>query len=317
VVGGGGGFASPQTTAGHAGDRGWVFPVDKPLAPEDGDNQALAVNTTDNSVEYQAAFAMVVVDDGSDAMNVNEAQAYASCESCRTVAVAYQIVIVVDTDDTDDNVAVPQNLAGALNYDCVNCVTYALAQQLFVTVDKPLTDAQKLQLAELWLEMQAYAAVIEYTKPPPDQVAAQLDRYDARALDILDVEAPAPTTAVTQPQAAPTPTGSQPPPTAANVAVAPPSGEPTASTAPTESTTAPTTSDTSTSTDPTGDNVSVASTADSSASTDPTAPSNPTADPTPTDISTTDPTPSAGTTDGSATDGSTSGSSTSDGAASP
>lgn len=193
------------------------------------------MNTTDNSEEYQAAFAMVVVDDNSDAMNVNEAQAYASCENCRTVAVAYQIVIVVDTDDTDDNVAVPQNLAGALNYDCVNCMTYALAQQLFVTVDEPLTNAPKLQLTELWLEMQVYAAMIEYTKPPPDEVAAQLDKYNARVLDILDVEAPDATTAVTQPQITPTPSGSQPPPTASSVADAPPSGEPTASTAPTES----------------------------------------------------------------------------------
>jgi putative peptide zinc metalloprotease protein len=43
---------------------------------------------------------------------------------------AYQVVFVVDTDDTDNNVAAPQNLAGALNYNCVNCLTYALAQQV-------------------------------------------------------------------------------------------------------------------------------------------------------------------------------------------
>ena len=52
-------------------------------------------------------------------MNVNEAHAYASCNSCAAVAFAYQVVFVVDTDETDDNVAAPQNLAGALNYDCV------------------------------------------------------------------------------------------------------------------------------------------------------------------------------------------------------
>lgn len=321
VVGGGGGFITAATPTTKA-DQGWVFPVDKPLAPEKGDTQALAVNTTDNTAEYQAAFAMIYVEDGSDAMNVNEAQAYASCESCSAVAIAYQVVIVVDTDDTDDNVAVPQNLAGALNYDCVNCMTYALAQQLFITVDEPLTYKQKAQLTELWLEMQAYEAIIEYNKTPPDQVAAQLDKYNARILEILDVEAPDPTTAITQPQTAPAPSGSQPPPPDGTVAVAPPSTESTASTEPTESTSAPTTSNASISTEPTGDNVSVATTPDGSTSTDPTAPSGSTTDgtttdPTPTGGSTTDPAPSDGTTtDGTTTDGTTSGS-TSGGTTSP
>ena len=143
-VGGGGGFVATPAASTRA-DDGWVFPVDKPLAPEKGDNQALAVNTTDNTMVYDAAFAMVYVED-SEAMNVNEAHAYASCNSCGAVAVAYQVVIVLDTDATDDNVAVPQNLAGALNYDCVNCMTYALAQQLFVTIDEPLTESQKWEL---------------------------------------------------------------------------------------------------------------------------------------------------------------------------
>ncbi len=102
VAGGGGGLvATPSTSA----KDGWVFPVDKPLAPEEGDNQALAVNTRDNSMVYDAALAMVYVE-GSEAMNVNEAHAYASCDSCGAVAVAYQVVIVLDTDPTDDNVAV-------------------------------------------------------------------------------------------------------------------------------------------------------------------------------------------------------------------
>ena len=234
--------ASQARHADHTGDQGWVFPVDKPLAPEKGDTQALAVNTTDNTAEYQAAFAMIYVEDGSDAMNVNEAQAYASCESCSAVAIAYQVVIVVDTDDTDDNVAVPQNLAGALNYDCVNCMTYALAQQLFITVDEPLTYKQKAQLTELWLEMQRLRGHNRVQQDPPDQVAAQLDKYNARILEILDVEAPDPTTAITQPQTAPAPSGSQPPPPDGTVAVTPPSTESTASTEPNESTSAPTTS---------------------------------------------------------------------------
>ena len=34
-----------------------MFPFDLPLPPEDGDTQALAVNTTDNTVVYDVAFA--------------------------------------------------------------------------------------------------------------------------------------------------------------------------------------------------------------------------------------------------------------------
>ena len=42
----------------------WVFPFDKPAAPEDDGNQSLAVNTTDGSVVYDVAFALVWAEDG-------------------------------------------------------------------------------------------------------------------------------------------------------------------------------------------------------------------------------------------------------------
>ena len=135
--------AAPPSTASK--NKGWVFPFDKPIAPTpgDGNNQALAINTTDNTVVYDAAFALVWATDEVHNMNINEAHAYASCNNCAAVAVAYQVVFVIDQDDTNDNVAVPQNLAGALNYDCVNCITYAFARQLFVTLDEDLSPTAK------------------------------------------------------------------------------------------------------------------------------------------------------------------------------
>ena len=48
-------------------------------------------------------------------LNRNEAYALASCRDCRTVAVAFQVVLVVGSVD----VVVPQNLAAAVNYACV------------------------------------------------------------------------------------------------------------------------------------------------------------------------------------------------------
>ncbi|MGA5465904.1 M50 family metallopeptidase [Mycobacterium sp. NPDC050041] len=232
--GGGGYIANPA--AAQAADEGWVFPVDKPLAPDPGDNQALAVNTTDGTMEYEAAFAMVYVE-GSEAMNVNEAHAYASCNSCGAVAVAYQVVIVIDEDATDDNVAVPQNLAGALNYECVNCLTYALARQLFVTLDEPLSEDATAKIDAVWKRIQAYEAQIEKGKVDPDDIAPQLDAFTNEIKAIIEAD---------QPGTFPSPTSTAPPTTtapsttvAATTSAPPPSTELTEPTA-TTGATAPT-----------------------------------------------------------------------------
>ena len=50
--------------------------------------------------------------------------------SCTTTAISFQVVAIVGHAD----IVVPQNLSGALNYDCVSCVTRALAVQLVVTL---------------------------------------------------------------------------------------------------------------------------------------------------------------------------------------
>ena len=102
-------------TDGSSGEQEqpWVFPFDKPLPPAEGDNQALAVNTKDGSVTYDLAFALVWAE-GDEVLNVNEAHAYASCSNCVAVAVAFQVVLIMD----DAQVVVPQNLAVSANYDC-------------------------------------------------------------------------------------------------------------------------------------------------------------------------------------------------------
>ncbi len=101
----------------------WVFPFDKPLPPAEGDNQAGAYNTTDGTVTYDVAFALVWAT-GDEVLNVNEAHAYASCSDCVTVAVAFQVVLIMD----DARVVVPQNLSVAANYDCYRCITAAHRQ---------------------------------------------------------------------------------------------------------------------------------------------------------------------------------------------
>ena len=111
---------------------GTAFPFALPDAPGEGDNQALAVNDVDGSTVYDVAVALVWVRDGEVVGSRNEAYALASCRSCTTVAVAFQVVLVVGQTDA----IAPVNAAVAANGDCVECVTAALAVQLVATLEK-------------------------------------------------------------------------------------------------------------------------------------------------------------------------------------
>ncbi|MDQ3756419.1 MAG: hypothetical protein M3394_01025 [Actinomycetota bacterium] len=119
-------------TDGETADTGVAFPFALPEAPGEGDNQALAVNTTDGGVVYDVAVALVWVTDGQPVDNRNEAYALASCTACTTVAVSFQVVLVVGQTD----VVAPVNLAVAANAGCLSCTTTALAVQLVVTLSE-------------------------------------------------------------------------------------------------------------------------------------------------------------------------------------
>jgi putative peptide zinc metalloprotease protein len=157
----------------------WVFPFNKPLEPGKGDNQALAVNTDDDTIRYDVAFALVWVEDDSPALNRNEAYAFASCTNCAAVSIGFQVVLVTG----DNHVAVPQNISAAVNYDCVNCLTYALATQLFVTLDGPLGEASTQQLAQLWSEIAEFGRNIATV--PLSEIQDRLTAYETRILDII------------------------------------------------------------------------------------------------------------------------------------
>lgn len=179
----------PKDDPGNA----WVFPFAKPLAPGPGDNQALAVNTTDGTAQYDVAISLVWVASGDQALNKNEAYAFASCSDCASVAIAFQVVLVLG----DNHVAAPENLAGAVNSDCVNCLTYALAKQLFVTLDGPLSADAQAQLDAVWSQLAAYAGHIESV--PLAEVDDQLQSFSDQILAIIGAD---------QPGTLPTPTSS-------------------------------------------------------------------------------------------------------------
>jgi putative peptide zinc metalloprotease protein len=183
----------------------WVFPFDRPLPPAEGDNQALAVNTEDGSVVYDVSFALVWADEDT-AVNRNEAYALASCRDCTTVAVAFQVVLLVGSVD----VVVPQNIAAAVNYACVECVTQALATQLVVSLPGPLSEAGMTELAEIWAQLQAFGGRIEGL--PLAEIRDRLTEFERRILAVVQKDPAAQEGAAEEPgtpdgSTAPEPTG--------------------------------------------------------------------------------------------------------------
>jgi putative peptide zinc metalloprotease protein len=199
-----------------------VFPFNQPDAPLEGDNQALAVNTTDGSIRYDVAFALVWADDG-EVLNANEAYAFASCTGCAAVAIGFQVILVLGQAD----VVVPQNLAAAVNYNCLACATYALAQQLVLTLDGPLSDAGMAAIEAVWTQIQQFGSTI--TSVPVGQIQSTLEGFEQQIKDIVQAESAGET-----PTPSPPPTTSAPSddPSAGSEGGTTPSDEPSASSTP-------------------------------------------------------------------------------------
>ncbi|TDT85910.1 putative peptide zinc metalloprotease protein [Arthrobacter sp. AG258] len=181
-VGGSPAGATSATASGGASPASapsWVFPFDRPAAPAADGNQALAVNTTDGSVAYSVAFALVWAEDGEPVTSTNEAYAFANCTGCAAVAVGFQVVLVVGQAD----VIVPQNLSAAANYNCLDCLTYALASQLVLTLDGPLDAAAKQQLEALWAQIADYGRHLQDV--PLSEIQATLSGYKDQITSIV------------------------------------------------------------------------------------------------------------------------------------
>jgi putative peptide zinc metalloprotease protein len=157
----------------------WAFPFDQPVAPEEDDNQALAVNTTDGSVDYSAEFALVWAEDGEPVATRNEAYALASCTGCTAVAVGFQVVLIEDPTE----VIAPQNHSAAVNYNCLECNTHALASQLVLAVDCGLSDDAMEQLSALWDEIDEYGSNLEDV--PLSEIQGRLEAYKGQIIAVV------------------------------------------------------------------------------------------------------------------------------------
>ncbi|MFF1252903.1 hypothetical protein ACFVYC_10480 [Pseudarthrobacter sp. NPDC058329] len=210
-----GAASSPSSSPAGTAAPSWVFPFDRPAAPEEDGNQALAVNTTDGSVTYNVAFALVWAEDGEPVDTRNEAYAFASCTGCAAVAVGFQVVLIVGQAD----VVVPENLSAAANYNCVECLTYALASQLVLTLDGPLSGAGVEQLTALWAEIAEYGRNIRNV--PLSDIQARLAAFKEQITAIIRADPSA-----TKAAATPAPAASPP----ATVPAGAPTGEPAGTT---------------------------------------------------------------------------------------
>lgn len=197
---------SASTVAATAAAPSWVFPFDRPAAPGSDGNQALAVNTTDGSVTYSVAFALVWAEDGEPVDTRNEAYAFASCTGCAAVAVGFQVVLIVGQAD----IIVPENLSAAANYNCLDCLTYALASQLVLTLDGPLSEAGMAQLTALWAEIAEYGRNIQNV--PLSEIRDRLASYKEQITAIIKSDPSATRDSSSPIIRTPAPTGTNAPP---------------------------------------------------------------------------------------------------------
>jgi putative peptide zinc metalloprotease protein len=132
-----------------------AFPFELPKQPGPGGTQAVAVNTTDGAVRYDVAYALVTIRDGANVTNTNSAFALASCNRCTTVAVSFQVVLVVGRS----KLIAPINAAGALNVNCPACMTTAIADQIVVTLKSEPTPELVQRINEALKQLDAVSTL--------------------------------------------------------------------------------------------------------------------------------------------------------------
>ena len=92
------------------------------------DNKVTAVNETDGAQVFQLSIDLRRITEGP-VLDQNIAQAYSSCEDCRTIAIAVQVLLLME----DIRQVVPVNVAESINYECTSCESLAYAGQLVLS----------------------------------------------------------------------------------------------------------------------------------------------------------------------------------------
>lgn len=144
------------------------------------DNQAVAEPSGAGDSVIDLAFS--VRETASDVIDeTNTAVAYANCEACRAVAIAFQIVIVQGSPGT----VAPQNVAVAVNDQCPDCSTLAVAYQFVVGRGEPVEFMKRglIRLAKIRLALAKLER--QYSKLTNEQIRARADGFAEEIRDIL------------------------------------------------------------------------------------------------------------------------------------
>ncbi|MDA0173406.1 hypothetical protein OJ998_30160 [Solirubrobacter taibaiensis] len=217
--------ASPTATAAPSTSPATAFPIKLPDKPGPNENQALAANSTDGGIKYDVVYSLVTVADGATVDQKNSAYALASCKACTTVAVAFQLVLVVGQSD----VIMPINVAEALNVNCPACITTAIASQIVVSVKSAPSEELLRRLTEELRKLDAIDDLGDGGTPAAvARIVADVQREVEQELAESGLT-PTPTPSATE---TPTPT---PTPTATPTETAAPAETPSATAATTPS----------------------------------------------------------------------------------
>jgi putative peptide zinc metalloprotease protein len=135
------------------------------------------------------AYSLVTISGGAPVTNTNSAYALAHCQSCTTVAVSFQVVLIVGHSKD----IAPINAAGALNYDCPACTTTAIADQLVITLKAQPSAALLTKLNAALQQLDALpalgaggtpAAVAAQVRAVQQQIETQLNQSGLPATPI-------------------------------------------------------------------------------------------------------------------------------------
>ena len=203
-----------------------VAPAAQAQTPQ-GDNVAAEVNTKDNSNVFDLSFNIRRV--MASAVDVdNAAVAVSSCQDCRTIAVAIQVVLIF----SDPDVVTTDNLALALNVECTSCETMALAYQYVLTTDGPVhfTGDGNKAIQDILKQITEIGKNEELTL---DEIAAQIDPLVDELYTVVDTELVAAGNPATEAEEQETTEVSTPAPTSPESAESPTPVEPTAEASPT------------------------------------------------------------------------------------
>jgi len=243
-----------------------------PAARAEG-TEAVVVNERDDSEVYRLMLQIRrAIGDTVD--TTNAAVAVASCESCTTVAVSIQALLVMSSP----SIFTPENLALAMNIDCDFCQTLASAYQTIFQTGGPvrLTAEGSRRVAELRQELEA----LRNSGLSIFEIQERVDAINDELVRILSTEvepAGAPQTDTTAPDGGEQPAGTQSAPTDTGQTT---SSETGTTPEPTQTETTPEPTETGTSTAPSESDATGAtgpSGATGASTTDPTAATGPTA----------------------------------------